>query len=318
MSSLPARIAGLSLLAAAAGAMADEPLIVAGVEAPEPGLLCADAADATRVHFHFNAAAAEFRRMTIYVDGIAADPEDVDQSWPGITLDGGLHPGRNDVEIVATRADGARVSRRLPVTIAATATNEGAYIPCGRAAVVLEEEPEVVYEQPGYVHRTQVIYEDAPAYVYESYPAYAEYAPVAPLISFDLYSSRYHPPHHEHDGSYRQGGYGHGGGSDGGWHERDSANGHHQFHEHGESNEQVDRQQHGHYGPYVQPNAPTATGQTESGGHHGHGGGNASTPAPAAQPPRQQGNNSPHGAYGDHPRWGSTAQPGPSRRERTQ
>lgn len=230
------------------------PSVVANLLQPPGGLACSQAAGQTKVEFDFKSARSDLKQISVFIDGKGVPERSIVEDWPRLTVTQGLHPGRNKVEVYATGKDDKTEAHQLTVLVGeAPSRNDGddvAIVDCvGRTAqtsrdrderrddgkeVIAEandDADEVVEDvRPHVDHEVDegedVVYEDAPVYVYRPYPVYG-YVSFFPVYYYPwpyYYGYYGYPRYYGYYGygghGYRGGypGYRHYGGVGGYWH----------------------------------------------------------------------------------------------------
>jgi hypothetical protein len=140
-------IAAAPLLAAAAAPLQSnvvgDEAIVASLNPPPAGSSCTDAAARTSVYFNFAHPQFQVSQISLYLDGRGVPNDAVDEHWPTVTLKGGLHPGLNRIDVVASGAAGQTMDRRLQLQIgnAAGADAAAVTVACDDAAPTAQAAP---------------------------------------------------------------------------------------------------------------------------------------------------------------------------------
>ena len=186
--------------------------VVASLNPPPANLSCTDAAAQTSVYFNFAHPKFQVTQLSLYLDGQGVDQNAIDEHWPTITFNSGLHAGRNVLDLVATGADGQTMDRRLIVQIGPVQENGAvsATVACDDAGAVAQA-PDAAGEAPAayppayptadgetgygyaapppatveYPQPAAVAEEPPAAYVEDPAPVYADYP--APVYIYNPY-----------------------------------------------------------------------------------------------------------------------------------
>ncbi len=222
-------LAPLLLAVSPPGQAQDSPPIVASLNAPPAGLACEVAAAATSVYFQFTNPPFQVSQISLYLDGRGVPEEAVNEQWPTVTLNRGLHPGSNTIDIVASGGAGQQIQRRMVVQVggmsdgsagqpqvrcddSATAPPQemADQAPAGMAGA--EPQPMAVPDSPPPLDAMPPPDDGypPPVYLYSAYPAVAfgSWVPLAPFFRFGLFYASYHPhfaPPHQARGTPRNG-----------------------------------------------------------------------------------------------------------------
>lgn len=178
-------LALLPLMSTAAQAAGNDAAIKVSLSRVDASLPCDEVGDRTQVTFDARGAGFKPRQLRVLLNGEPVPAERVHDAWPRVTLDGGLLPGRNTVELIAETPDGTPVERGLVVKVGDSVhSSDGVQLACQPAVeasaaqavapppqtTVVETPPAVVYAPP-----PAVVY-SAPPPVYYGYPYY-DYPP---------------------------------------------------------------------------------------------------------------------------------------------
>lgn len=176
----------LPMAAAAAGA--GDAAIRVNLSQVDAAAPCDQVADQTQVYFDGRHAGFKPSHLQVLLNGERVPASQVQYAWPRVTLKGGLSPGRNTVELLVEKPDGARIDRSIVVKVgdsvhSADGVSLACQSPVATAAAsqaeapvtqVYETPPTVVYSTPAPVYYTNPYY--AYPYGYYGYPGYYGYA----------------------------------------------------------------------------------------------------------------------------------------------
>ena len=159
----------------------DDSAIKVSLSRVDASLPCDEVGDRTRVTFDARGAGFKPRQLRLLLNGEPVTADRVLDAWPKVTLEGGLLPGRNTVELVAETSAGDSIERELVVKVGDSVhSSDGVQLACQSAFVASAPQvvapapqmtrgdtpPTVVYSAP-----PAVVY-SAPPPVYYGYPSY--------------------------------------------------------------------------------------------------------------------------------------------------